>query len=208
MPPKIPALLTPAEPLLEDDTRWQAVSAEQLRFPGVQARSLAIVQSRLTGVDLQGAQLERPSWSDTELLRCNLANLELGKGSLLQVLCRDCKWSGSRLREMLLRDVHVIGTKLDFASFSACKLKNVVFEDCDLQETEWSAVEFEGVRFLGCRLERASFARPAIKSLEFRRGSLRGVRGWSALRGASFPRELLLEFAEELALELGFRIVD
>lgn len=205
---KIPLRLSPHASALEEEEWVKGCHLEGSDLARLTAPGIRIEESRLSRVNLQGSRLPRWRCSDTEFLACNLANVDTTGGSFVRVGFVGSKLSGCRFSDALIRDVEFSDCKLDFSSFFGVKFKGVTFTNCELPEAEFQGVEFDSVQFDGCKFDRAACSQSKFSATEFRNCSLRGFRGLRELAGATFPRGALLEIAEELALELGWRVVE
>jgi uncharacterized protein YjbI with pentapeptide repeats len=205
---KIPARLSRHSGRLEEEEWLKGCELDGADLGRVSAPGVRVEESRLARVNMQGSRLPRWRCSDAEFLSCNLANLDTGGGSFVRVGFIGSKLSGCRFSDALIRDVEFQDCKMDFSSFFTVKLRGVTFVNCELQEAEFQGAEFENVTFDGCNLDRAACSHARFHATEFRNCTLRDFRGLRELAGATFARDALMELAEQLALELGWKIVD
>lgn len=118
-------------------------------------------------------------------------------GDLLDVVMEDTDWANTvqlrpSWRRVELRRVRLTGAqrdcRLEEAEFGGARLKDVVFERCDLRAADFSAVKGAQFDLLGCRLD--------------------GLRGVDALRGARMRWADVVENAALFAAALEIETVD
>jgi uncharacterized protein YjbI with pentapeptide repeats len=205
-PPDLPAALEPVDglPLGGLDCALLA----DVDLAGTRAQGLTIDASRLERVTLTGARLPNLDVRDSELIGCDLANVEARGGVLRRtridggrltgfswtegqgadLLITDCRADLATVAATTLERVRFESCVFEHADFQGARLKTVVFEDCDLSGADLTGCRFDGVELRGCRLDR--------------------VRGAAALRGVAMPWGDVLANAGVFAAACGVRVLD
>ena len=199
--------LTPDE--AADGESWEQVLLIDTELPGIDARSLGFVESRLEAADLSGAKLTGLFLSECELDRCNLSNAVVRGGSM-----RRSRVSGARLTGLSWTAGEIFDTtfaecKADLATFEGTRFERVVFDGCDLREADLRQGRFQAVEFRGCDLTGADIGGARFAAgCEMRGCTLDGLRGTDRLRGVAMPWADVVAAAGVFAAELGVRLVD
>ena len=192
-----------------DGESWEDVVVVNTALPGIDARSLGFVESRLETTDLSGAKLTALFLSDCELIRCDLSNAVLRGAS-----ARRTKVDGGRLTGLSWTAGELTGTtfsecRADLATFEGTKFDRVVFENCDLREADLRQCRFQSVAFRGCDLSRAELGNARFGGdCEMSGCTLEGLRGVDRLRGVAMPWPDILAAAGIFAGELGVRLLE
>ena len=105
-----------------------------------------------------------------------------------------------------VRDLRVVDSSLQLASFASATLRNVVFERVNLAEASFMHARLDSVAFVDCRLEGADFRHAQLTACAIRGASLDGVLGVESLRGLRMPWPDVLASAGALAAALGISI--
>ena len=206
--PRVPGVLEPAAAAFEHDARLVELALDGDAVPDLDARGLELVRLRMTGVELDGAQLLRPSLQDAELVRCSLAGALVREGSLSRVAFDACRLAGITWSEGTLEDVTFRDCRLELASFRFAGLQRVAFEDCVLREADFAEARCRSVRFERCDLEGAAFAGARFADAELRGCTLDGVTGVEGLRGAALEWPAIVGLAGTFAAALGIEVLD
>jgi uncharacterized protein YjbI with pentapeptide repeats len=184
-------------------------------------------EAHLTG-DLSGAD-----GTDARLLECtvteaDLSEVKLGGARLTDTrfhavrgtglaaansVWLDCSLDGARLGAVALygaqwRRVHVIRSKIEFLNARGARLREVIFEDCQLVEPDFAAAVMEDVTFDGCRLVSPEFSQAQLNRVDLSGADLVSPHGIPSLRGASISRLQLIDLAPALAAQLGITVKD
>jgi uncharacterized protein YjbI with pentapeptide repeats len=192
-----------------DGESWEDVVLVNTALPGIDARSVGFVESRLEATDLSGAKLTALFLSDCELWRCDLSNAVLRAAS-----ARSTKVDGGRLTGLSwtageLTDTTFSECRADLATFEGTKFDRVVFENCDLREADLRQCRFASVAFRGCDLSRAELGNARFTGdCEMSGCTLDGLRGVDRLRGVAMPWNDILAAAGTFAAELGVRLLE
>lgn len=209
-PPVIPATLSaagPADRSLSHDGKYLSLAYGPEQVTGADAENAEFERCRFTGTPLVGA-LHRPEITDTELSRCDLANLRLLDSQILTATVADCRLTGARLDNGALRDVLFTGCRADLASFRFCHFRDVVFRDCNLSEATFQNGELTRVQFERCTLVGAQFSGASLAQVRFSGCDLSGIGGIGSLEGAIITRPDAIGMVDQFAKALGITIED
>src|SRR3954454_1960111 len=93
--PRLPQVLEPAvAESVEDHERWEDLDIQSGSIANATARGVEIVRTRLTDVDLSGAELRGLRLADCEIKTSNLANLMAIEGSMTRCSFTGCRMTG------------------------------------------------------------------------------------------------------------------
>lgn len=160
--------------------------------------------------DADHANEERKDLSlvDTELMRCNLANLRARGVRASRLVVAQSRLTGIALTEGHLADVVVRDCSGDLASFGFSGLERVTFEDCVLTQAQFLEARLYDVRFLRCRLDGADFRDARMTQVEFRGCTFEGIVGVEGLRGAALEWAEVVGLAGTFADALGMDVLE
>ncbi len=94
------------------------------------------------------------------------------------------------------------------ASFNSARLRDVVFEGCELDEAFLGRGTLRAVRFDDCRLRRADFSGASLARVDLRGSELDPAGDVAGLRGATIDGYQLAGLAGHLARALGIKVDD
>ena len=97
---------------------------------------------------------------------------------------------------------------MDLASFAACTLEQVVFEDCRMEGSSLQEARLRHVRFDRCDLSEADLTGARFELSELRGCTIDRVRGAASLKGVAMPWSDIVSSAGTLAGALGIRVLD
>jgi uncharacterized protein YjbI with pentapeptide repeats len=137
---------------------------------------------------------------------CGMSNVDGREGRLTRVELHRSQLVGFGLSRGDVRDVRVVDSSLQLASFASATLRNVVFERVNLTEASFMHARLESVAFVDCRLSGADFRHVTLAGCSIRGASLDGVLGVESLRGLRMRWPDLVASAGALAVALGIDI--
>lgn len=172
----------------------------------VTVRRVRVRESELRGLVVEAGTAAGLTLIDARLDGCGLSNLDGREGLLTRVEIRRSQLVGFGFTRGEIRDLRVVDSSLQLASFTSATLHNVVFERVDLGEASFMDARLEAVAFVDCRLEGADFRDARLRGCAIRGASLDGVLGVASLRGLRMPWPDVLSSAEALAAALGITI--
>ena len=170
------------------------------------ATKLNVDASRLEGVSVTGAVLDKFEVTDSECVRLEGAALHTHKANLLRVHMTDCRLTGSEFAEAEFEDCVFKNVKFDDAGFRFASFKRVRFENCILRQADFSNAKFAHVTLTGCELEGANFVSASCKDVDITTEDLTLAKGLLGLKGATISETQLMQIAPLLAADLGFRV--
>jgi uncharacterized protein YjbI with pentapeptide repeats len=180
------------------------------RPPGgpIHTTRVKVSESELRGLVLDAGNVPGLTLSDVVLRDCGLSNVDGREGLIRRVEVHRSQLVGFGINGGEVRELRVIDSSLQLASFAHAELQNVVFERVNLAEASFMGARLDGVAFVDCRLMGADFRGAKLKGCEIRGTSLDGVLGIESLRGVRMPWPDVLGSAAALAAALGIAVED
>lgn len=162
----------------------------------------------IEGLDLAGRDEPNLRLLDVELRSPDLANLRAHGGTIMRSTITGgrltgASWYGGSAGDVVLRDC-----KADVAGFALTRLARVLFERCDLRDSDFTGARLTDVAFRDCDLTRADFAEVRFDRCYMIRCTLDGVRLGTDLAGLTMPWSDIVGAAAVLAGALGLQIED
>jgi uncharacterized protein YjbI with pentapeptide repeats len=170
------------------------------------ARRVRVRESELRGLVLEAGTAAGLMLIDVLLDGCGLSNVDGREGLMTRVEMRHSQLVGFGFTRGEARDLRVLDSSLQLASFTSATLHNVVFQRVNLAEASFMDARLEAVAFVDCRLEGADFRDARLSGCAIRGASLDGVLGVESLRGLRMPWADLLSSTGALAAALGITI--
>ncbi|MGB9185508.1 MAG: pentapeptide repeat-containing protein [Solirubrobacteraceae bacterium] len=172
----------------------------------VRAARLRVRESELRGVTFEAEGAPGLELIDVVLRDCALSNVDAREGVIRRVEVHRSQLVGFGLNEGEARDLRVLDSSLELASFASAQLNGVIFEGVNLTDASFMAARLESVEFIGCQLTGADFRGARLKGCAIRGSSLDDVLGIESLRGLRMPWGDLLASAGALAAALGIAV--
>lgn len=172
----------------------------------VHAQRVRVQESELRGVVLAPGTVPGLMLADVILRGCAMSNVDGREGRLSRVEVHRSQFVGFGLSRGEVRDLRVVDSSLQLASFASATLRHVVFERVNLAEASFMHARLESVAFVDCRLQGADFRHARLTGCAIRGASLDGVLGIESLRGVQMPWPDILASAGALATALGISI--
>ncbi|GAA2966876.1 pentapeptide repeat-containing protein [Actinokineospora diospyrosa] len=154
---------------------------------GSRLSPVELANVRFDGADLANATVSAPVARRTEFLRSQAIGLRLDIDQAADVYARDCRFDYATLRFGDVKNTVVFQRCSFRESLLAGDLSNVVFDECDLIDTD-----FEATRATGCDLTESRVT---------------GVRGLLSMRGARIYADQANALASQLAAEAGLNVI-
>ncbi|MGN7971475.1 pentapeptide repeat-containing protein [Serratia sp. 22264] len=118
------------------------INIQRICIKDVEIRNISIMDSDLTGINLERSKLKNCKFE-----RCNLRSLNLDGGKIKNVIFKKCQIRNMKLIDgtysaLLLEDVDLsnstfVNSNLSGAIFKNCELSNVTFEKCNLRNVNF-----------------------------------------------------------------------
>jgi uncharacterized protein YjbI with pentapeptide repeats len=172
----------------------------------VRAGRVRIRESELRGVVLKAESAPGLELIDVVMRDCGLSNVDGREGLIRRVELVHSQLVGFGLNNGEVRDLRVVDSSMELASFAGTELHNVVFERVNLVEASFLEARLEAVEFIDCRMAGADFRRAKLNTCAMRGASLEGVLGVDSLSGLRMPWDDVLASAAPLAVALGITI--
>ncbi len=211
----VSALQAPDLPELEQLSLAAVLDASAIDVSGalvagdgsaVQAGRVRVRESELRAVVLEAGNVPGLTLADVIMRDCGMSNVNGREGRLTRVEVHHSQLVGFDLSRGDVRDVRVVDSSLQLASFASATLRNVVFERVSLAEASFMHARLESVAFVDCRLQGADFRHAKLAGCAIRGASLAGVLGVEFLRGLRMPWPDVMASAGALAVALGIDI--
>jgi uncharacterized protein YjbI with pentapeptide repeats len=191
------SLRSPAPPRLDDDAPERGGLEDG-----------ALEEARLVDADLSGARVKGLRLIDVAIERGNLANLAAPEPSLRRVTVTGARLTGVQWTRGSLADVLFRDCRIDLATFAGTTFERVAFEGCMLGQAEFREALLRSVRFEHCDLTEADLTGLRIDGCVLSSCTLDGLAGAERLRGAAMPWGDVVGHAGLLAAALGIRVLD
>ena len=172
----------------------------------VRASRVSIIESELRGVTLEAKVAPGLRLRDVILRDCSLSNIDGREGEIARVEIHHSQLVGFGATRSRIRDLRVVDSSLQLASFVGARLQRVVFAGVQLSEASFEHTRLDAVQFIDCRLDGADFTGATLTDCAIRGSSLDGIAGIASLRGVRMPWPDVLGSAAALARAFGIEI--
>jgi uncharacterized protein YjbI with pentapeptide repeats len=204
-PPDLPAL-EPTSLAGTGPVQLSGALVEQEDGDPVRASRISITESELRGVTLTAEHAPGLALRDVILRDCGLSNIDGREGEIARVEIHHSQLVGFGCSRGRVRDLRVLHSSLQLASFAGARLQRVVFEGVQLSEASFEGARLQAVTFIDCRLAGADFRGATLKGCAIRGSSLDDIVGIASLRGVRMPWPDVLGSAVAMAAALGIEI--
>lgn len=186
------------------------VSEVQLigEFVGATCRAGSIEASRISDARLTGSAFTDWRLTDVVIINSDLSGADLDGSMLTRVEIRDCRLSGAILARSRLRDVAFVDCRLDGVNFRMSEAVATLFQDVDLTGCDFYASRLPGACFDGCDMTGADITKADLAGAIFHHSSLVGLKGWAALAGAVIDTPQIMLVALGLLTALAITVDD
>jgi uncharacterized protein YjbI with pentapeptide repeats len=202
----LPAILDDYTAGLDDRLSLDGVRMVGTQMVGVKAKSVEIKNSSLQKLNLSESRLKQLSLEAVELQECLLYGGDLDSSGWQRVIVAGSVLSGIALTACKLEDVVFENCKLDLANFRFTELKTVTFKNCNMRETDFYEAKLGSVKFENCDLTKSNFFQAKLRQVDLRGAELSEIKGISGLRGAKINPVQLMGLAPVLAAEVGIEV--
>jgi uncharacterized protein YjbI with pentapeptide repeats len=207
--PKLPPSLRAAE-LPEHDlvaeSEHEELDYTDADLSGREAELVSLLRCRFTGTDLSDTTLDRARLLDCVVERCNLANVRATGSTLDRVGLSVLRMTGFTWVDSLVRDVTFEECRMDVSNWRFSRFVRVVFERCNLTRADFSGADLTGARFVGCDLTGTQFSNAKMAGTRIARCILEDIAGITSWTGAIVQAQDLVALSYTLASGLGIRI--
>jgi uncharacterized protein YjbI with pentapeptide repeats len=205
MPPSLPAATLPEHDLVTeaDHAELDYVDAD---LSARTAELVSLERCRFKGVNLSGTALERARFIDCLLDSSDLANLRASGSTMIRVHLSVLRMTGFTWVGGLAKDVTFDECRLDMSNWRFSRFRTVVFHRCVLRRADFTGADLTGARFAGCDLTAAQFSNAKMGGTRIAGCVLEGIAGITSWTGAVVQSEDLVALSYTLAAGLGIRI--
>ncbi|WP_253840532.1 pentapeptide repeat-containing protein [Actinokineospora globicatena] len=163
------------------------VFISEVDLSGAQLNPVTLSNVRCEDVTLSNSAISVETARRTEIVRSQAIGLQLAIAHAVDFYAEECRFDYATIRFDKVKNAAIFRRCSFRESVLAGDLSNVVFDDCELIETEFDAARATGCDLTGSRLV--------------------GVRGLLALRGARIYSDQASALAGQLAAEAGLIVV-
>jgi uncharacterized protein YjbI with pentapeptide repeats len=210
--PSRPRIHEPLTGVSAADARFrdeEAVRGIDLQ-PGVLTDGSASIEwekGRVTGVTMAGLAFDRCHLTDLEFSGCDLSTTRFERASWSRVALTDCRASALDLSGATLHDLAMTGGRAPHLNLRFAVTERVWFTGVDLREFDAYGADLRGARFDDCDLTEAQLTTARCDGAVFQGCRLTGLKGVSALKGATVSGTDLWSVADLLAGALGITVI-
>lgn len=215
---KVPAPIV-NEPALYDltDDDADAVVAgtthEARRYTGVDLADRDLSGTEFSvceflGLDLDGAQLRGARFTETRLSGLAAVNLHAARTTWRDTVIEASRVGAAELYDADLHSVGLTGTKLSFVNLRGARLRDVVFDDCVIDELDLSQSRAERVAFRNTEVRTLIVDHAQLKDVDLRGLESSGFSGVEFLRGAVISTHQAVALSSAFARHLGIAVAD
>jgi hypothetical protein len=194
---------TEADHDLETESTFSALAYMNIDLSGRQADSVEFARCHFKAATLTGSRLTRPRFSDCLIENSDWSNLHGRGGAIDRARLTASRLTGLAWIDGLLRDVAFDTCKLDLTNWRHTRFTAVAFTDCNLTGADFTDADLRGASFTRCDLTGAQFSSATMTGTRFRGCELAGIGGVTSWTGAVVHQDDLLELAHILANALG-----
>lgn len=207
--PQLPTTLEPADPAwLISEASLEGCSFEDADWSGITAYAVSLDEVVLDRSILAEATLDKLTARDVVLKNCDFSAARCAEVSLQRAEMKGGRMTGWDCNKGLFKDVTFENCKLDMTNFRFAKFTRVRFVSCMMADADFLHAELQDVKFEDCLLERTDFNQCKLKNVDLRTSQLPGLKGWQHLKGATIDNIQLMAAAPYLANEIGITVLD
>ena len=154
------------------------------------------------------ASLDDVDFAASTFTECQFTGLDAPRLRLPRTVLRDCEIAESRFGAADLAEADLFSTRVRDCKFtwincSGGTLRDVLFEDCVIDEIDLSQATAQRVAFCGCRTAALRLDGARLTDVDVRGLDIGGIGGLGSLRGAVLTHEQTLHLAPVFAAFLG-----
>lgn len=184
-----------------DNERFSSLDLTGRELSGLTLSECALVDVTVTDADLRAVRI-----TDTAITRLNAPVLRAPRSVWRDVSIEHSRIGSGELYDAELNTVLIGQSKVGFLNLRGSVLRDVVFEDCILDELDLSEASTARLAFPGCTITMLDVSRARLENVDLRGARIDGIRGIDSLHGATVDSAQLMDLAPLLAAYLGIRI--
>jgi uncharacterized protein YjbI with pentapeptide repeats len=208
-PPVEPEESHPASTLeteVEHEQTVEAARYDDADLADLLAERVEFLQCRFRSARLARSRFSRVRFIDCLVERSDLSNMRGDSGALERVRIAGSRMTGFALNDGLVRDVTFDDCKIDLTNWRQARFDAAVFVGCNLAGADFTDADLRGAAFLRCDLSGAQFHNATMTGARFRACELGGIGGITSWDGAVVHPDDLLGLAYIMAGALGIRV--
>jgi len=208
-PPTIPRTLSSIDDLkktLLEDKLLEGVEVTDGDVSEVKFKTVRITDCRLQTVDFLQTHFEKLTVSDTIFKRCSLIACDFGDSDWSYVQLTGNQCSGAQFQVAAMKDVVFDDCKLDLTNFRSASLTNVRFENCTFNDTDFYGAKLTNVAFADCRIDKIEFSTAELKNVDLTSSQIGILQGMESMKGAKISSIQLASLAPYFAQALGIEV--
>jgi uncharacterized protein YjbI with pentapeptide repeats len=207
-PPLLPTddRLSPGPHEWEPEATLTRLAFLDVDLAGQRAESVEVDRCAFRKGTLAGSRLLRLSVTHCVAETVDWSNVDGAGGTLDRSVARGSRMTGLSWAAGSVRDVVFDECRLDLSNWRFTAFDAVRFTGCQLSGADFTSADLRGASFVDCDLTGAQFSAATMEGARFRGCDLAGVGGVESFRGASVHRDDLLGLARVLATALGIGI--
>lgn len=190
-------------------TRGASLEGVRVSSGNIDGRDLADLSTsecRLENLSLRDTSLLRARFSETQIVRLDVAALEAAHSSWRFCELEGCRVGSAELFDSAWQSVRLRECKLGYLNLRGAELNDVEFVDCRIDELDLQGAKIRRLAFSGCELNTIVLRQAALHDVDLRGATLAEIQGVDNLRGVIVSAEQLVELAPLLASHLGITV--
>ncbi|MDG4817488.1 pentapeptide repeat-containing protein [Micromonospora sp. WMMD956] len=166
---------------------------EDALWRGVMLDGVTIRGSRLVGVDVSESSWDGGSLFGCEITRADLSGATLSGVSIERCAVTGSRFTGARLTDIRLKDVLFEGCRFDYASLTRVTAAGAMaFVDCLLTDATWSSCRLPNIVLRSCQLARLELDSCHLHGADLRGNGLYDLKtGLGNLHGVTLNEDQL-----------------
>jgi uncharacterized protein YjbI with pentapeptide repeats len=154
---------------------FKRIFLKNLKFNDKINHEIVLDASLFNRVNFSDCNLSKSKISDCIFENCDFANMLAEKGNFYRSEIKNSRCIGLQISEGILEDVLFFQSVLDISSFRFAKLKNICFDECELNEADFIGTSMENIIFKSCKMKDSEFSQAKLKNVDFRGSDLTNI---------------------------------
>jgi uncharacterized protein YjbI with pentapeptide repeats len=135
-------------------------------YTEVEIYDLSLEKVLLDGVVLNQAKIGDLKVVDAIFSKCSMAGAEIELSHFTRLEIKGVRLQGIHLAQARVIDSVFISSKMDGANLRFSRLKNVLFDSCDMSNVDFVGAELKNVVFKNCVLNSANFSQAKLENVD------------------------------------------
>ncbi|WP_138500470.1 pentapeptide repeat-containing protein [Nostoc sp. PA-18-2419] len=195
MPSKHRAIESPILPSLEtmnkgipDKQLYESESYQNVYLSNCQLQGTKGVDFQYAyfdNVKIINTYFKRLSLQDVRITKSDFANTQWEEGSLNRIEFINSRLLGFKAIKCRLKNVVFQECQGQFSQFTFSKFDNIIFNNCNLENSTFLETSLTNVKFINCQMNNVILANAKFKDTDFRGSNIEGLQiNISQLKGA------------------------